>query len=148
MRIYEFPELKPGIRAGNIGWLRQPGLLIRKLKGLGVRRIVIQPFLELYQQSLDRLDFPVVGRSAAGLVLETGDVVLYETGHVAGLAALHADFGCSLESLGIIKVSSDALHTVQGHATQGHATQGHATQGHATQEDVAGLDSDYSRGVK
>ena len=108
MHIYEFPELRPGLRVSNIGWLREPTLFAKKLKGLGVRRIVIQPPLELYQQSLIRLELPVIGRT--GLTLETGDLVLYETDHFAGLSALAADFDVSLGPLGIILGgSSDAI---------------------------------------
>jgi len=109
MYIYDFPELKPGLRVGNIGWLREPTLFTKKLKGLGVRRIVLQPPLELYPQAL-QLGLPVVERS--GLPLETGDLILYETVHVAGVAALTADFNVDLGPLGIIlSRSSDAVHT-------------------------------------
>jgi hypothetical protein len=120
MHIYEFPELKPGLRAGNIGWLREPTLFTKKLKGLGVRRIVMQPPLELYQQALDRLNLPVIGRS--GLDLETGDLVLYETDHTAGLAALAADFEVSLGPLGIILTKgSDAIDAENSPRAQGEA---------------------------
>uniref|UniRef100_A0A6C0DR80 Uncharacterized protein n=1 Tax=viral metagenome TaxID=1070528 RepID=A0A6C0DR80_9ZZZZ len=117
MHIYELPELKPGLRAGNIGWLREPTLFTKKLKGLGIQRIVIQPPLELYQDAVQRLGLSVIGRT--GQRLETGDLVLYETDHAAGLAALAADFDVSLGPLGIIHTKgSDAIDADRASQTQ------------------------------
>jgi hypothetical protein len=37
--IYNFPELKPTIYAANIGWFREPTIMLKKISKLNIKEI-------------------------------------------------------------------------------------------------------------
>jgi len=53
--IYNFPELKPTIYAANIGWLRDPNIMIKKISKLNINKIIIQPWIGSYTYALESL---------------------------------------------------------------------------------------------
>lgn len=111
--IYQFPELKPGVRAGNMDWFRMPKLLGRKIAALGdVERVVVNGPMNVYENGQKKLTLetglPVMSRIEVGDVLPAGTLSLYFTNWPTGGDAFKRDFGLIVGEYGkIIMIEED-----------------------------------------
>lgn len=105
MYIYQFPEIRPGLRVGNMDWFRTPKLFSRKLAALGeIRQIVINGPINVYTDGIDRLQeivgIPILAREEAKLSERT--LLLYYVDRPESLEAFTRDFGMKIVDYGKI----------------------------------------------
>lgn len=115
MYIYEFPELRPGIRAGNMDWLRTATLFKTKLDALkSVERVVVDDPCNIYGSLLQRVQdvcgIPVVNRRDASEPFSPGNLILYNLQREEGYKQFHADFGLCLGEYGKVIIESTLPH--------------------------------------
>jgi hypothetical protein len=103
--IYNFPELKPGIWAGNTEWFRTPTLFLKKLSAFpGLEQIVINGPLILYEelQASYKTNYgvPIVSREMIGPTLPPNTLSLYFVNYKSSVRQFEKDFEKTLGDYG------------------------------------------------
>jgi len=103
--IYNFPELKPTIYAANIGWLRDPNLMIKKICKLNINKIVIQPYIGLYDYAIEslmkKMYLPVYKLNDYNYDINNS-LILFETDSELGRKEFKDFFGYEIGKFGIL----------------------------------------------
>lgn len=105
MYIYQFPEIRPGLRVGNMDWFRTPKLFRRKLDALGgIDQIIINGPINRYTENIGHfqeiLGIPILGREEAKLSDRT--LLLYYVDFPDSLEMFTQDFGMKIVEYGKI----------------------------------------------
>jgi hypothetical protein len=105
--IYNFPELRPSVWAGNMDWFRAQQTFQTKLSELqGVQRIVVNGPFYVYKELQDkfqtRCGLPIVPREEVGPCLPSNTLALYFVEYPTSLEQFTQDFGLQIGEYGKI----------------------------------------------
>lgn len=105
--IYNFPELRPSVWAGNMDWFRNQKIFQKRVSELqGVERIVINgPFYvykELQETFQTKCGLPIVSREEIGAALPSKTLALYFVEYPESLEQFTQDFGLQVGEYGKI----------------------------------------------
>ncbi len=111
MYIYDFPELRHGIRVGNTDWLRTAKLLKTKLSNLdGIDRVVVDDPCNIYVNLLQKVqaicEIPIVNRRDVSEPFLAKSLILYNVQREDGIKQFQLDFGYCVGEYGKLSQSA------------------------------------------